>query len=61
MRGVDARDARRNGVRFDGLVNGGKNNDVARDVDNHAAAGKVGDDFIVAILGSNGSSSGEDG
>jgi len=50
VRGVDARNAGRNGIRFDGLVDGGKNDDLARDVYDDASAGEVRDDFIFAIL-----------
>ena len=53
MRGVDARNAGRNGIRFDGLVDGGKNDDLARDVYDDASAGEVRDDFIFAILRAN--------
>ena len=35
---------------FDGLIDGGKNNYVVRDVNDDAAAGEAGDDFVFALL-----------
>src|SRR5580704_6108573 len=40
------RDARRNGRGFERVVDGGEENGIASDVNDGAAAGEVGDDFV---------------
>ena len=49
MHGVNAQDAWRNGVRFDGLIDSREDDFVASDVNDDAASGEVGDDFIAAL------------
>jgi len=43
---VNFRDARRDGSGFERVVNGGKENGIASNVNDCAAAGEVGDDFV---------------
>ena len=48
--GVDLYDPRWNAAGFHGFIDGGKDNvAVARDVDDYAAPGKIGDDLIFAL------------
>jgi len=51
MRGIEGHHARRNGIRFNGLIDGGKNDALFCDVNNHAASRKIGDDFVFTALG----------
>jgi len=44
--------ARRNGFRFEGMINGGKYDGVVGDVNDCAATGEVGDDFVFLGTGS---------
>ncbi len=48
--GVKLQKAGRDGIGFDGLVDGGEDDDViAGDLNNDAAAGEAGDDFVFAL------------
>jgi len=49
MHWVNAQDARRNGFCFDGLIDGREDDFIASHVNDDAASGEVGDDFIAAI------------
>ena len=46
VQGIDFRDARRNGSRLEGMVDGGEKNGFASNVNDGAAAGQVSDDFV---------------
>src|SRR5207245_4211923 len=54
MPGVDSHDARRDRVRLNRLIDGSKNDGVARDVHNDTSACEVRDDFLFAVLRPNG-------
>jgi len=47
---VNFRDARRNRCGFERVVNGGEENGFASDVNDGAAAGEVGDDFVFLCM-----------
>ena len=51
MAGINVHHARGNGIALDGLIDGSENDDVFGDVDDDAAAGEIGDDFVFAGLG----------
>jgi hypothetical protein len=55
MRGIQVHHPGWNGIPFDGLVDGGKENDVPGDVNNDAAARQIGDDFVLVALRETGS------
>jgi len=46
VQGIDFSDARRNGSGLERMVDGGENNGVAGNVNNGAATGEIGDDFV---------------
>jgi hypothetical protein len=46
---VNTQDARRNGIGFDGLIDGREKNLVAGDVHDHAPSSEVGNDFVSAL------------
>lgn len=46
VRGTDFGDARRDGLGFHGVIDGAEDDGVTRDMDDDAAAGKIGDDFV---------------
>ncbi len=49
--GVELQQARRNGIRFQRLIDGGENDDVVFcHLNDDATAGKIGDDFVFALL-----------
>jgi len=50
MRGIQFHHAGWNGIPLDGLVDGGKENDVPGDMNNDAAARQIGDDFVLVAL-----------
>ena len=50
MCGVKLQEARRDGIYFDGLIDGGKDDDVVfGHLSDDAAAGEAGDDFVFAL------------
>jgi hypothetical protein len=49
VRSVNAQDARRNGVGFHGLIDGREDDFVAGDMNDDAASGEIGDDFVTAL------------
>jgi len=50
MCGVKLQEARRDGILFYGLIDGGKDNDVVfGDLSDDAAAGEACDDFVFAL------------
>ena len=51
MAAVNGGNARRNGTGLKGMINGGEDDGIVGDVDDGAAAGEIGDDFL--ILGEN--------
>ena len=55
MRGIQVHHAGWNGILFDGLVDGGKEDDVPGNMNNDAAARQIGDDFVLVALGETGS------
>lgn len=56
---VDGGDTRRNGFGLEGMIDGGKEDGVIGDLDDGAAAGEIGDDFV--FLGSDGAGGRESG
>jgi len=48
---IDGRDAWRNGFRFKGMIDGREENGVIGDLDDGAAAGQIGDDFVLLRAG----------
>jgi hypothetical protein len=56
---INGRHARRNGFRFEGMINGGKYDGVVGDVNDGAATSEVGDDFV--LLGMRGGAGRERG
>lgn len=60
--GVELQEAGWDGTGFDGLVDGGEDNDVvASDLNDDAAAGEVGDDFVFALVSLRGGGCHEEG
>jgi hypothetical protein len=58
--GVKLQEARRNGINFQGLVDGGKDNNVVLGyLDDDAAASQIGDDLVFALLSLGENASGE--
>src|SRR5882724_2991492 len=55
MRGVQVHHAGWNGTPLDGLLDGGKENDVPSDMNNDAATRQIGDDFVLVALRETGS------
>jgi hypothetical protein len=55
MRGIQVHDAGWNGIPLDGLVDGGKENDVPGNMNNDAATRQIGDDFVLVALRETGS------
>ena len=50
MQGIKLQEARRDGMLFDGLIDGGKDDDVVLGhLSDDAAAGKAGDDLIFSL------------
>jgi hypothetical protein len=50
MRGIQVHYTRGNGIPLDGMIDGGKNDGVFRDVNNHLAASEIADNFVLAVL-----------
>src|SRR5260370_416199 len=50
VRGVEVHHARRNGISLHGLIDGRKDNDILRYVNDGAAAGEIGDDFVFVLF-----------
>ena len=50
MRGIELQEARRNRILFDGLIDGGEDDDVVfGHLHDDAAAGQAGDDFVFSL------------
>ena len=50
MQGIKLQEARRDGILFDGLIDGGKDDDVVfSHLSNDASAGKAGDDLVFSL------------
>ena len=47
---IEVHHARRNGVALYGLIDSGKDDGVLGDVNDSAAAGEIGDDFVLVLL-----------
>ncbi len=56
---INGSDARRNGFGLEGMIDGGKEDGVVGDLDDGAAAGEIGDDFV--FLGADGGGGEESG
>ena len=55
MKSIQVHHAGWNGILLDGLVDGGKENEVPGNMNNDASARQIGDDFVLVALGETGS------